>query len=281
MTSLFHTNVTNYDPTHTIMLRRQYERELARRFRELKRRILQALLGQQPIRTNSPSFDFVRDPNRAGAFIKWVQQQSDLTVLRGPSVASSGMRSWQDVYISSAYQRGLASAAKNLRGQGVEVRDTWIDSAFFQPIHADRAGLIYTRAFTELEGVTQAMATRMSQSIAKGVIEGKGMRQIARELLRDVNNIGLTRARMIARTEVISAHAEASINAYKEAGLSGVKVKAEFTTAQDNKVCPRCEALEGRVINIDQASGLIPVHPNCRCAWLPVVEDPSTMRGLR
>jgi SPP1 gp7 family putative phage head morphogenesis protein len=280
MTSLFKTNA-NYDPTHTTMVRRAYERELSKRFRELKRRIIRALLGPKPLRTNANDFDFVRDPNRASAFIKWVKQQSDFTILRGPTMTSQ-MRSWQDVYISSAYQRGLASAAKNLKGQGVEVSDRWIDSAFFQPVHADRAGLIYTRAFAELEGVTQAMATKMSQSIASGVIEGKGMRQIARELVRDVNGIGLTRARMIARTEVISAHAEASLNAYTEAGVQGVKVLAEFQTAGDSKVCPRCQALEDMPpTTIEKAQGMIPVHPNCRCAWLPVVQEPTKIRGLR
>lgn len=280
MTSLFKTNA-NYDPTHTTMVRRAYERELAARFRELKRRIIQALLGKQNMRTNAPDFDFVRDPNRASAFMKWLKQQSDFTILRGP-MQGSGMRSWQDVYISSAYQRGLASAAKNLKGQGVEVSDRWLDSAFFQPVHADRAGLIYTRAFSELEGVTQAMGTKISQSIARGVIEGKGMRQIARELVRDVNNIGLTRARMIARTEVISAHAEASLASYMEAGVQGVKVKAEFVTAQDNKVCSKCQALEEMApTTVEKAQGMIPVHPNCRCAWLPVVEEPTKIRGLR
>lgn len=281
MTSLFHTNVTKYDPTKTIMLRRAYERELARRFRELKRAIIRALLDRPtltPMKTNAPQFEFTRDPNRAAAFIRWLKQQQDFHLLDGVGVESAANRSWQNVYISSAYQRGMASAASNLRGQGVPVSDRWIDSAFYQPIHADRAGLLYTRAFTELEGVTQFMATRMSQTLARGIIEGRGMRDIARSLVADTN-IGLTRARMIARTEVISAHAEASLNSYREAGLEGVRVQAEFTTAQD-KVCPRCQALEGTKIDINQASGLIPVHPNCRCAWLPVVKDPTGLRGL-
>jgi SPP1 gp7 family putative phage head morphogenesis protein len=57
--------------------------------------------------------------------------------------------------------------------------------------------------------------------------------------------------------------------------LEGVTVDAEYTTADDNKVCPKCRQLEGNVYTIDEARGIIPVHPNCRCAWNPVVRDPS------
>ena len=80
---------------------------------------------------------------------------------------------------------------------------------------------------------------------------------------------------MLTRTEVINAHAEATLNSYVEAGLEGVTVNAEYTTAGDDKMCPKCVALQGRPYTIDEARGLIPQHPNCRCAWSPVVVDPQ------
>ena len=30
--------------------------------------------------------------------------------------------------------------------------------------------------------------------------------------------------------------------------------------------------LNGREFPVDEARGVIPVHPNCRCVWVPVVD---------
>jgi SPP1 gp7 family putative phage head morphogenesis protein len=105
---------------------------------------------------------------------------------------------------------------------------------------------------------------------------------MARELVNRVDKIGITRAKMLARTEIINAHAEATLNTYDEAGLDGVTLLSEFSTAQDESVCPICEELSQQdngngpgVFTIEQARGVIPVHPNCRCGWLPIVVDPE------
>jgi hypothetical protein len=34
-------------------------------------------------------------------------------------------------------------------------------------------------------------------------------------------------------------------------------------------VCPDCEALDETQYTIEEAHGLIPYHPNCRCAFIP------------
>ena len=50
-------------------------------------------------------------------------------------------------------------------------------------------------------------------------------------------------------------------------------VEAEFQTAGDDRVCPQCAALNGEIYKVEDARGVIPVHPRCRCNWLPVVGD--------
>ena len=66
----------------------------------------------------------------------------------------------------------------------------------------------------------------MSRTLAQGIAEGRGMRDLSRTLAERVD-VGTTRARVLVRTEVIGAHAEATLNSYTEAGLEG----AEVTTA--------------------------------------------------
>ena len=73
------------------------------------------------------------------------------------------------------------------------------------------------------------------------------------------------RAEMIARTETSMAYSEGTIAAYKQAGLDQV----EFQPSGD--ACPDCLVLDGSVYPLNNSTGIIPVHPNCRCTWLPVL----------
>lgn len=75
------------------------------------------------------------------------------------------------------------------------------------------------------------------------------------------------RSEMIARTETAGAWAEGNIASYREAGLA----KKEFSSAND--ACPICQPLDGKTYNIGSDEVVIPLHPNCRCDWLPVIED--------
>ena len=44
---------------------------------------------------------------------------------------------------------------------------------------------------------------------------------------------------------------------------------AEWSTAGDDMVCPSCGELEGVIMTVKEARGLLPYHPNCRCSWIP------------
>jgi SPP1 gp7 family putative phage head morphogenesis protein len=86
---------------------------------------------------------------------------------------------------------------------------------------------------------------------------------------KGIAGLARTRANMIARTETIYAHAEGQLDSFEELNIREVGVMAEWLTAGDEDVCLECEALEGTVMTIEEARGLLPRHPNCRCAWIP------------
>lgn len=272
------------DPTRTLTLRRKFEADAYRRLVELRKAIREFIGRQDVMRLNQvtpPSedrFAFKRSDEKVSEFMDWLgiaTQETILETSKGTVATYSGSKSWADTYIVTAYQKGLASGVQQMGSQGVEISDRFIDSAFLRPVHADRAGLIFTRTFNELKGITDEMSKQMSRVLAQGIAEGKGSEAIAKMLADRVDKIGITRARLLARTETIAAHAEAALNMYREAGLHGVTAQVEFATAGDDKVCPRCQGLEGKVYTLDEADGLIPVHPNCRCTWLPVVDVPD------
>lgn len=274
------------DPTRTLTLRRQYERDMVRRYRRIMREIRKLVadedgLGLRTTKTAPAAnrFEFLRDPAKVSEFMIWLEElvrQEVLETVRGAPIRTAGARTWQDIYLLSAYQKGLARAGTRLRSAGADVRASWIDAAFFRPVHADRAGLVFVRAFDELKGITSVMSSAISRELSLGLAEGRHPIDMARSLNKRVEGIGIVRSRRLARTEVIAAHAEATLNGYAEAGVEGVEVEAEFAHAGDSKVCAKCRELAERdPVPIEEARGMIPVHPNCRCAWLPVIDDDS------
>jgi SPP1 gp7 family putative phage head morphogenesis protein len=269
------------DPTKTTLIRRRFEAEAYKRFRRVKGRINDVVIKQDGFGLKlNQRFAFERTDKKIEAFMAWLKQmQRDeiLTVREGTPQAAAARQAWTSKYVEAAYQKGVASAANNIRRSGGKVEQRWVDAAFRRPIHVDRAGLAYIRAYDQLEGITQAMDQQISRALAQGLAEGIGPQKIAQRMNERVDKIGITRARTLARTEVVSAHAQASLNAYEEAGIAGVEAQVEFTTAQDASVCPICEGLEGTVYTKEEARSIIPVHPNCRCAWLPVIDGASNI----
>jgi len=268
-----------FDPTQTTGLRIQFLADVRRRFRRLNAVIWKEIIDKDGFGFKTQQrFDFPRSDQKVDAFMDWLREQQDreiLSVTRGRQLG--GRERWSDTYIESAYQAGLARSTNALDAAGLDPEP--IDTAFFKPIHADRSALAFTRTFSELEGITEAMDQGISRALAQGLAEGRGPKKIAQDIQDRVDAIGKTRAERMARTETIRAHAEASLNTFADAGLDEVTAEVEFVTAGDDRVCPTCEALSGRIFSIDEARGVIPVHPNCRCAWVPVVRPPTEETG--
>lgn len=274
------------DPTNTTPIRKRWERELVRKFRQLQTVIRKAIVIEDVfgMRTSdavamvSPGakrFAFGRSSEKINGFMDWLRSQEELGILEtipGTDMQHAADASWMNVYIDGAYQRGIRDASARLTNTSYGSTDL-LQGAFNQPIHADAVGIIYTRSYNELTGITDAMDQQISRELAAGMVDGRGVVAMARSINDRVEGIGIERARVLARTETIAAHAEGSLNLFAEAGVEGVTVEAEFTTAGDDAVCPECEDLEGQVFTIDAARGIIPVHPNCRCAFIPLVQD--------
>lgn len=74
------------------------------------------------------------------------------------------------------------------------------------------------------------------------------------------------RGEMIARTETAFSWAEGNLQSYREAGIE----KKEFSAAND--ACPICTPFDGKEYPIGSDEPQIPLHPSCRCDWLPVVQ---------
>lgn len=273
-----------YDPTRTTTLRQQFEADLARRFRALARKIREEV-GRGDgfgLKANDGRFDFPRTDMKIAAFMDWLQSEVNAGVLEvrtGQMMGRAGQNAWSNVYVRSAYQKGMAQSAARMRAEGAEVAPEWVTDAFTRPFHVDRVALAYTRTFNDLKGITDVMGNQIGRVLAEGLARGIGPMDIARDMADRVEKIGVTRARMLARTEVIRSHADASLNVYEQAGADGINIEAEVSTAQDGKVCEICKALaDNGPYTLEKARGMLPAHPNCRCAMIPVLQNPRDVR---
>lgn len=71
----------------------------------------------------------------------------------------------------------------------------------------------------------------------------------------------------MARTETIAASNEGALQGYGDIGVE----KVEWYTAADDRTCEECSPLHGSEYRLIESHGLIPIHPNCRCTWIPIV----------
>jgi SPP1 gp7 family putative phage head morphogenesis protein len=283
--------VKNYDPTKTTTLRKTFASEFTKRYRVIKADIKRYIVDEDIFglgayvsifdNINPDSFRFKTDSEKVALFMRWLELKIqeeifELVRLDPQSVVGGGW--WPDAYIRKAYEKGLqhsnGALAASLSGVEIPIAASLINL----PIHIDRLGLLYIRQYELLRGINAEMSKQISEVLAEGLGKGWSMEKIASSLNSRIDKIGIHRSRLLARTEIIRAHAEATLNNFESFGIYDVEVIAEFTTASHG-VCELCKPLEGQRFTIENARGVIPVHPNCRCAWLPIVPEAEKILG--
>lgn len=298
----------NLDPSRTTRTRKAFSAELRARFDLIRSLIVDAVVTQDALgltpqtflvtnrkkdlglgkKATPKQFAFPSDSDKIAAFNKWLKEQINAGVL---STATRSTGKWTDTYIDSAYKQGIVQSRVAMAKAGIEGAGAAASAgtagtiALMSPIHIERVKLVALRTFEDLEGITDVMARQISRELSQGLAEGKSPREIARSLAGRVDKIGKTRAETLARTEVIHAHAEGTLTEFEQFGVAGVDMGVEFHTAGDP--CPECAAKRDSIgiLKPSEARGIIPVHPRCRCVWLPALvgesEDERNIVGKR
>jgi SPP1 gp7 family putative phage head morphogenesis protein len=127
--------------------------------------------------------------------------------------------------------------------------------------------------------IGRELADGIKRTVLSGIVTGKGTDDIVRDLgrviedkesFRHAGSKVFTKAQyrmeMIARTEVLRAHNQGRIKFYGEVGVR----KLEWMAMEDERMCPVCGALDGKVFDTDSFPSQ-PAHPHCRCTSLPVI----------
>jgi len=263
-------NLLRVDPTRTTTLTKRFIADLRRRFRNLSDAVidffveLDALGLKERTRlifhVQPREFEFRTDPGKLEAFKEWLEQQILIFVLSADL--------W--TFIRAAYIRGVINAhfaAK--RGDVTDLsQEELLTTILRDPEILNKLQLINARALESLKGVAAQVSAEASRILADGLISGATPDQIAADIVARISSLAETKALSIARAEVVASHAEGQLDAFQRLGIAQLTVRAEWVTAGDDRVCKQCQSFEGQTFTIEEARGMIPLHPNCRCSWI-------------
>ncbi len=123
---------------------------------------------------------------------------------------------------------------------------------------------ILQRSLTLAKSINMTTMEALRRELSLGFEAGESIQQLTKRIEGYFEDNARMRAERISRTEVISASNEGALHRYELEGID----KSEFYPSPD--ACEECLPLAGEYITKD-SHNMIPVHPNCRCVWLPVV----------
>ena len=231
-------------------------------------RLWQAIVGN--------AFKFETSAAKVENFEQWII--SKLTETMEDKDIYSG-KDWWKTYVERAYKQGADRAFDTMKNKGKQDqrssdRMAGAKNQFFSTFGSDaakeRMKLIAGRTYKGMKGLTDMMKSQLTLALIDGLLQGQSPRVIAKALVDKVQ-INKARAMTIARTEIVRSHNEGTLATLKALGVSKVGVQVEI--AVSGKACPICQKYKGKILTIEEAEGLFPLHPNCRCTPIPHVSD--------
>lgn len=147
-----------------------------------------------------------------------------------------------------------------------------------------------TELMKEINNTTRE---KLKTSLAEGVKNGDSIPELQKRVKDIFTEATTTRTEMIARTEVLRASNFGTEEAYRQSNVVSGK---EWLTAVDDKVCPGCEYMDGKIVGVEEdffkeGETLTvnqdgkkytykfdmfdvkhpPLHVGCRCTLIPVI----------
>ena len=245
------------DPTRTKLLRLEYERCLIKLFKTFINHVvprLKPVIYQEGSKLLSQVFVglAVRDFEDIVDEELYYYVETNLY----PSV---------EKYMQQSYRRGINKAVKEInRGKTstlpvVTPYLTDLDQQAINLLIDNNVALVRNVGFD-----TRKIITHM---IVDGVLKGKSVDVISREIKKNTLRLTRNRCKMIARTEIIRSYNQAAINKYKQSGIR----MYQWVTAFDERTCDLCAGLDGKTFPVDGGERP-PLHINCRCTVVPVIK---------
>lgn len=109
--------------------------------------------------------------------------------------------------------------------------------------------------------------TQLQEILKNGIVDsvarGASREELVADLMKNMN-VGYYNANRLARTELSYVQNKSAMDKYAEAGITHYEVIVE------DDACEECKKLLGKKFKVGQI--VVPVHPNCRCGVVAVIE---------
>ncbi len=280
-----------HDPTRTLTLRNKTISEINRRYSELKGLINVSIVKNRVFHTNAEplppnAFSGLNPGQSLAAWNNWLFQTVNEVILDVPRLTPLTLTpsfqflqsQWLITPILEGYRRGVVTENKALKRLVPSFGTTTVAA----PRHLVASQIIASRDYTALKGITQTMSDQMTQVLTQGIIEGDGAAELARKINNRVDKIGVTRSRLLARTEIVFANNLAGINEdviFEE--ITGETIVERWLTSGLENVRDSHILRNNRLYTKERALELIG-EPNCVCDLVAVLksEVPSNRKIL-
>lgn len=125
---------------------------------------------------------------------------------------------------------------------------------------------------------TNKLANKLYTTIEKGISEGTSIQKLSREV-KNAFGVNSYESKRLITTEMARVTSDATLNIYEDSGV--VDKVMWVATLEANVTCSDCASLDGQIFDLNDVNKpTIPLHPNCRCAWISVIDgwQPKTRR---
>ena len=172
------------------------------------------------------------------------------------SKQASSESQWIEDMSTTAYGQGRGFSSVVL-GAPIEVREKiW-----------KKTSTLVERSTGSFQKMTDDMSADVRRIVADGILKERTQGDIIQQI-DDLADTYDYRARRIIRTETMEAVNTGVMDGYRADEVE----KVEWLAAEG--CCDACQALDGRVFGIDSGVSA-PLHPNCRCTLIPVIDIPG------
>lgn len=242
------------DPTRTLRIEKVYERRLVGLFTDYKGWLKKTIENMRALETpaKAPIFDPKLILSSLDDAAKWIIYQ------RATEIAQEA--------VYKSYWQGKLYSDEQAKRMNLVNPEMNIQVAFNLPLHRKTLDILYDRNTHAIKGVAEDVNKQIGRELTEGILQGEDVRRLSKRIAGIVDDVGIIRARTIARTETMYATNKGIKTNWESMGIT----KFVWVTTKDEKTCPQCGPLDGQIVP-DEWPTEPPLHPNCRCTIKPYI----------
>lgn len=205
--------------------------------------------------------------------LELLQADIDRALLNLQDTSQISLYTYLDEQYKDAYYKGIYEIQHHTGfGYGfVRINTTAVEKALLS--QSDRTNFSQT-----IYKNVKNLERELKDCLTTGMIKGEDIGRLARRVQKRLE-VSYSNARRLVRTETAYTYEQASLDAYKECGVT----EYEYMAALDKRTSAVCRNLDGKHFKrIDAVPGINypPMHPNCRSTTAATAFDNTVIQRV-